>query len=87
MPDYRKDFLWGAASSAFQCEGYIENDFTNWEKTNRFNKDEKKLFMAGRQTIGKNGPTILIYFQSITSMRTVFLWSGRGWSHHRPSLM
>ncbi|MBK7142987.1 MAG: glycoside hydrolase family 1 protein [bacterium] len=32
----KQPFLWGAASSAFQIEGGIENDMTAWEQAGRF---------------------------------------------------
>ena len=36
-----KKFLWGTATSAFQIEGGIENDFTLWEEQGRFCRDGK----------------------------------------------
>jgi beta-glucosidase len=32
-------FLWGVATSAFQIEGDIENDFTDWERDGKFKVD------------------------------------------------
>jgi beta-glucosidase len=32
-------FLWGVATSAFQIEGQVENDMTEWERTGRFQRD------------------------------------------------
>jgi beta-glucosidase len=37
---FRK-FLWGTATSAFQIEGGIENDFTQWEAQGKFQRDHK----------------------------------------------
>jgi len=34
-----KEFLFGVATSAFQIEGNIENDFTEWEKLENFKND------------------------------------------------
>ncbi|MGB5138852.1 MAG: family 1 glycosylhydrolase, partial [Candidatus Zixiibacteriota bacterium] len=31
-----REFLWGVSTSAFQIEGQIENDITDWEKLGRF---------------------------------------------------
>jgi beta-glucosidase len=36
---YPDNFLWGAATSAFQVEGHIENDMTDWERAGRFRQD------------------------------------------------
>jgi len=36
-----KDFLWGVATSAFQIEGSIQNDMTDWENRGRFRVDGK----------------------------------------------
>jgi len=35
-----KKFFWGVATSSFQIEGYINNDFTEWEKEGKFKKGE-----------------------------------------------
>lgn len=35
------DFFWGLASSAFQTEGFIKNDMTEWEAKGFFRKDGK----------------------------------------------
>ncbi len=35
-----KKFFWGVATSAFQIEGHIENDFTQWEKEGKFIKND-----------------------------------------------
>lgn len=35
-----KDFLWGAATSAFQIEGNVENDFTDWEGKGKFKSND-----------------------------------------------
>ncbi len=34
-----KKFYWGTATSSFQIEGHIENDFTRWKKEGKFKKD------------------------------------------------
>lgn len=34
-----KEFFWGAATSSFQIEGHIENDFTQWEREGKFKRD------------------------------------------------
>lgn len=34
-----KKFFWGAATSSFQIEGHIENDFTQWEREGKFKRD------------------------------------------------
>lgn len=34
-----KEFFWGAATSSFQIEGHIENDFTQWEREGKFKLD------------------------------------------------
>lgn len=34
-------FLWGVATSAFQIEGFIKNDMTEWEMQGRFNQNGK----------------------------------------------
>lgn len=34
-----QNFLWGVATSAFQIEGDIENDFTDWENLGKFKND------------------------------------------------
>ncbi len=34
-----KKFFWGVATSSFQIEGHIENDFTQWEKEGKFKRD------------------------------------------------
>ncbi|MFH2037223.1 MAG: family 1 glycosylhydrolase [Candidatus Zixiibacteriota bacterium] len=34
-------FLWGTATSAFQIEGQIENDMTEWERLGRFKQNGK----------------------------------------------
>ena len=36
---YPDNFLWGAATSAFQVEGHIDNDMTGWERAGRFRQD------------------------------------------------
>ncbi len=36
-------FLWGVASSAFQSEGHIENDMTEWERQGRFKANGKPV--------------------------------------------
>jgi len=41
MNDFPKDFLWGAASSSFQIEDGIENDFTVWERQGLFKNNGK----------------------------------------------
>ena len=33
-----KKFFWGVATSSFQIEGHIENDFTEWEREGKFKK-------------------------------------------------
>ncbi len=33
-------FLWGAGTSAFQIEGSLENDFTDWENAGRFDTSD-----------------------------------------------
>jgi len=43
-----KKFFWGVATSSFQIEGHIENDFTEWEKEGKFKK-------AGLEPIYDNG--------------------------------
>jgi len=35
-----KKFFWGVATSSFQIEGHINNDFTEWEKEGKFKKGE-----------------------------------------------
>jgi len=35
------NFLWGVASSAFQIEGHVKNDMTQWEEEGRFKKEGK----------------------------------------------
>jgi len=35
-----KNFFWGVSTSAFQIEGHIENDFTEWEKAGKFKKND-----------------------------------------------
>lgn len=37
LPVYPRDFLWGAATSAYQIEGGIENDWRDWELSYRKN--------------------------------------------------
>ncbi len=39
VPRYPDTFLWGAATSAFQVEGNITNDMTDWEHAGRFRQD------------------------------------------------
>ncbi|MHB2147658.1 glycoside hydrolase family 1 protein [Calditrichota bacterium LG25] len=34
-------FWWGVATSAFQIEGFVENDMTVWERRSKFNNDGK----------------------------------------------
>lgn len=34
-------FLWGVATSAFQMEGHLRNDMTEWEKQGYFNQNGK----------------------------------------------
>jgi len=34
-----KDFFWGTATSSFQIEGDITNDFTEWEELGKFKED------------------------------------------------
>ncbi len=41
-----KQFLWGAATSAFQVEGSLENDMTEWERQGRFSGNGKDLSYA-----------------------------------------
>jgi beta-glucosidase len=36
---YPKNFLWGLSTSAFQIEGYIQNDMTEWEKSGNFKQN------------------------------------------------
>ena len=36
-----ESFLWGVATSAFQIEGYVRNDMTDWEAQGRFRKNGK----------------------------------------------
>jgi len=36
-----KKFLWGVSSSAFQVEGHVQNDMTDWETKNKFKQDGK----------------------------------------------
>jgi beta-glucosidase/6-phospho-beta-glucosidase/beta-galactosidase len=31
MKKVQESFLWGIATSAFQQEGYVQNDMTDWE--------------------------------------------------------
>jgi beta-glucosidase len=35
-----KDFFWGTATSSFQIEGNISNDFTEWEKIGKFKEND-----------------------------------------------
>lgn len=35
------DFLWGVSTSAFQIEGYLENDMIYWEQEGRFRENGK----------------------------------------------
>ncbi|MCB0284556.1 MAG: family 1 glycosylhydrolase [Calditrichaeota bacterium] len=41
MSEYPNNFLWGAATSAFQSEGHIKNDMLEWEKKGHFRKNGK----------------------------------------------
>jgi beta-glucosidase len=34
-------FLWGVATSAFQIEGHLENDMTEWERLGKFSQNGK----------------------------------------------
>lgn len=34
-----KNFYWGTATSSFQIEGNVENDFTEWERLGKFKKN------------------------------------------------
>lgn len=34
-----RKFFWGVATSSFQIEGNIENDFTKWELEGKFNRN------------------------------------------------
>jgi beta-glucosidase len=43
-----KDFYWGTTTSAFQIEGNISNDFTEWEKIGKFrNNGSNPLYENG----------------------------------------
>ncbi len=43
-----KRFYWGVASSAFQSEGFVENDMTDWEARGGFRQDGKNpLYQNG----------------------------------------
>ncbi|MBD3401896.1 family 1 glycosylhydrolase [candidate division GN15 bacterium] len=37
---FPNNFLWGVATSAFQIEGRIENDMTDWERQGRFRTEQ-----------------------------------------------
>ena len=41
MKQVEESFLWGIATSAFQQEGYIENDMTDWETLGCFKENGK----------------------------------------------
>jgi len=47
-PIYPRDFLWGAATSAYQIEGGIENDWRDWELSYR--KNGQALQRCGKAT-------------------------------------
>ncbi len=36
---FKKDFLWGTATSAFQIEGGIDNDISDWEQQGKFKQN------------------------------------------------
>ncbi len=40
---FPNDFLWGVSTSAFQIEGDIQNDFTEWERLGLFKKSDKEI--------------------------------------------
>ncbi len=43
-----RKFFWGTATSSFQIEGHIENDFTEWEKLGKFvHNNEKVMYENG----------------------------------------
>jgi len=39
MSNKTERFLWGAATSAFQIEGHITNDMTEWETLGKFKQN------------------------------------------------
>lgn len=41
MANPNQKFLWGVATSAFQIEGHLQNDMTEWERSGLFNFDGK----------------------------------------------
>ncbi len=53
-------FFWGVATSAFQIEGHIENDFTQWEIEGKFNRD-------GLNPIYHNGSNHWLMWEKISN--------------------
>ncbi len=44
----RRPFLWGVSTSAFQIEGHVKNDITDWESLGRFRtKTEDPIYNQG----------------------------------------
>ncbi|MBN2364595.1 MAG: glycoside hydrolase family 1 protein [Calditrichaeota bacterium] len=72
-----RNFLWGVSSSAFQIEGYIENDMTEWERGGYFKqngKDPKYLNAVNHWNLWKNDFQLLKAL-GINSYRLSFEWS------------
>jgi len=77
MSVFPKNFLWGAAASAFQIEGDISNDFTDWGKSGHFKNNGKNPLYTNGSDHWKQWQSDfeLLKDQPINSYRLSIEWS------------